>query len=209
MNTRNQSDIDTNDPLGLGQLDDIQPNFDGWGEIESALKNQQANKTRWRQAASWLAVAASLVLVVGLSMRSMLPNQPGNPSQDFSTVNHLPQLATTSDNAASLSVNDATAGSDMKGSTDMENADTIASLVGLSNKMQAQVRQMRQQTASMPAESAMYVAELEDLIAQVDNELSYTPDSIDLWGQRVNLLLDLAQIYQQQWQLDYGRMASL
>ena len=45
----------------------------------------------------------------------------------------------------------------------------------------------------MPAESAVYVAELEDLIAQVDSELSLTPDSIDLWGQRVNLMLDLAQ----------------
>ena len=61
----------------------------------------------------------------------------------------------------------------------------------------------------MPAESAIYIAELEDLIAQVDSELSLTPDSIDLWGQRINLMLDLAQIYQQQWQIDYGRMASL
>jgi hypothetical protein len=68
---------------------------------------------------------------------------------------------------------------------------------------------LRQETGSMPAESAIYVAELEDLIAQVDSELSVTPDSIDLWGQRVNLMLDLAQIYQQQWETYYGRMASL
>ena len=61
----------------------------------------------------------------------------------------------------------------------------------------------------MPAESAIYVAELEDLIAQVDTGLNLDPDSIDLWGQRVNLLLDLAEIYQQQWQIDYGRIASL
>jgi hypothetical protein len=75
--------------------------------------------------------------------------------------------------------------------------------------VEAQVKEMRQETSSMPAESAIYVAELEDLIAHVDSELSMTPDSIDLWGQRVNLMLDLAQIYQQQWQIDYGRMASL
>jgi hypothetical protein len=61
----------------------------------------------------------------------------------------------------------------------------------------------------MPAESANYIAELEDLIAQVDTGLSMTPDSIDLWGQRVNLLLDLAQVYQQQWRIDYSRIASL
>ena len=75
--------------------------------------------------------------------------------------------------------------------------------------METQVKKLREETSSMPAESAIYVVELEDLIAQVDNELSMTPDSIDLWGQRVNLMLDLAQIYQQQWQIDYGRMASL
>ena len=61
----------------------------------------------------------------------------------------------------------------------------------------------------MPASSAVYVAELQDLVAQVDSELSYSPDSMNLWGQRVNLLLDLAQIYQQQWEREYGQMASL
>jgi hypothetical protein len=75
--------------------------------------------------------------------------------------------------------------------------------------MEKQVKKLRLETSSMPAESAVYVAELEDLIAQVDSELSFKPDSTDLWGQRVNLMLDLAQIYQQQWQIDYGRMASL
>jgi hypothetical protein len=61
----------------------------------------------------------------------------------------------------------------------------------------------------MPASSAAYVAELEDLVAQVDQQLSYSPDSLNLWGQRINLLLDLAQIYQNQWERDYGLMASL
>jgi hypothetical protein len=87
--------------------------------------------------------------------------------------------------------------------------DNIIALIGLSQNMEEQVKKLRQETGSMPAESAIYVAELEDLIAQVDNELSLTPDSVDLWGQRVNLMLDLAQIYQQQWEIDYGRMASL
>jgi hypothetical protein len=87
--------------------------------------------------------------------------------------------------------------------------DNINELIGLSQTMEEQVKKLRQETGSMPAESAIYVAEIEDLIAQVDNELSLTPGSIDLWGQRVNLMLDLAQIYQQQWEIDYGRMASL
>lgn len=114
------------------------------------------------------------------------------------TENHTPtavpspELATLTTDPASVSVQD-----------------NISALIGLSQNMEQQVQKLRQETSSMPAESAIYVAELEDLIAQVDNQLSMTPDSIDLWGQRVNLMLDLAQIYQQQWQIDYGRMASL
>ena len=103
-----------------------------------------------------------------------------------------PQLATQNTESASI-----------------QEKDNINALIGLSQSMEEQVKKLRQETGSMPAESAIYVAELEDLIARVDNELSMTPGSIDLWGQRINLMLDLAQIYQQQWQIDYGHMASL
>jgi hypothetical protein len=82
-------------------------------------------------------------------------------------------------------------------------------LISISQTLEAQLKSLRDHTGSMPADSAIYVAELEDLVAQVDNELSYSPDSLNLWGQRVNLLLDLAQIYQHQWETDYGQMASL
>ena len=85
----------------------------------------------------------------------------------------------------------------------------LGSLIALSQSLEQQLRNMREETVSMPASSAVYVAELQDLVAQVDSELSYSPNSINLWGQRVNLLLDLAQIYQQQWERDYGQMASL
>ncbi len=95
------------------------------------------------------------------------------------------------------------------GSIAASDSKNISALIDLSQNMEKQVAHWRRETGSMPAESAIYVAELEDLIAQVDNQLSFTPDSVDLWGQRVNLLLDLAQIYQQQWQTDYGRMAAL
>jgi len=39
--------------------------------------------------------------------------------------------------------------------------------------------------------------------------LSMRPDSLELWSQRVNLLLDLSQLYQNQLRRDYQRMASL
>ena len=172
------------DPLGLSELGDIEPGYDGWDQIESALQAHQASKRNWQKTGAWLAVAASLVLVISLVLKSPEISAPGS---SVST-----QLATSEPNPASMTVKD-----------------NVIELIGLSQSMEEQVMRLRQETGSMPAESAIYVAELEDLIAQVDNELSVTPDSIDLWGQRVNLMLDLAQIYQQQWEIDYGRMASL
>jgi hypothetical protein len=184
MTAHEQWKQNTSDPLGLRDLETIEPGYDGWNQIETALKQHQQNKRTWQRRSSWLAVAASLVLVVGLSLRSTENPATGElPPADF---------ATPETNLASVPVQD-----------------NINALIGLSQSMEEQVKQLRQETNAMPAESAIYVAELEDLIAQVDNELSLTPDSIDLWGQRVNLMLDLAQIYQQQWEIDYGRMASL
>ena len=184
MTANDQWNQNTSDPLGLSELEAVEPGYDGWAQIESALQAHQDNKRNWRRASGWLAVAASLVLVVSITLRNGENRIPGDTPS--------PVLATPATNLASIPVQE-----------------NINALIGLSQNMEAQVKKLRQETGSMPAESAIYVAELEDLIAQVDNQLSLTPDSIDLWGQRVNLMLDLAQIYQQQWQIDYGRMASL
>ena len=184
MSAHDQWEQNTSDPLGLRDLEAIEPGYDGWAQIESALQTHQDKKRNWQRAGGWLAVAASLVLVISITLRNTENGTPaGLPS---------PKLATPATNFASVPVQD-----------------NVNALIGLSQSMELQVKRLREETSSMPAESAIYVAELEDLIAQVDNELSLTPDSIDLWGQRVNLMLDLAQIYQQQWQIDYGRMASL
>ncbi len=184
MNAHDQWKQNTSDPLGLRDLEAIEPGYDGWDRIESALQAHKDSKRNWRHAGSGLALAASLVLVISITLRNSENQFPdGAPS---------PGLATPETNLASVPVQD-----------------NVNALIGLSQTMEKQVKNLRQETSSMPAESAIYVAELEDLIAQVDNELSLTPGSIDLWGQRVNLMLDLAQIYQQQWEIDYGRMASL
>jgi hypothetical protein len=184
MTANDQWKQNTSDPLGLREIEAIEPGYDGWTQIESALQGHQNSKRNWQRAGGWLAVAASLVLVLSITLRNSGIQTPTDlPSAEF---------ATQETNLASVPVQD-----------------NINSLIGMSQNMEEQVKTLRQETGSMPAESAIYVAELEDLIAQVDYELSLTPDSIDLWGQRINLMLDLAQIYQQQWQIDYGRMASL
>lgn len=184
MNTHDPMKQTQSDPLGLSDLAPVEPGYDGWAQIESALRDHETRKRSWQKTGAWLALAASLVLVIGVVLQNTENNLPSTlPSQG---------VATSTANPASVPVKD-----------------NVIALIGLSQSMEEQVLNLRQETSSMPAESAIYVAELEDLIAQVDGELSLTPDSINLWGQRVNLLLDLAQIYQQQWEIDYGRMAAL
>ena len=189
MTTHDQWKQNTTDPLGLGNLEALDPGYDGWAGVESALLSYNHAKRNWQRAGGWLAIAASFILVVSITLRNT-----ENPDTEYQGLSEsMPaDVATPGTNFASVSVQD-----------------NIGALIGLSQDMEEQVKKLRQETSSMPAESAIYVAGLEDLIARVDSELSFTPDSIDLWGQRVNLLLDLAQIYQQQWQIGYGRLASL
>ena len=184
MTAHDQWKNTTTDPLGLGRLETIEPGYDGWDEIGSALRSHHEYRLNRRRAIGWLAIAASLVLVVSVTLRSSDNHLPADTKE--------PGFATPAAELASVPVED-----------------NLNALISLSQSMEEQLLTLRQETSSMPAESAIYVVELEDLIAQVDNQLSLTPDSINLWGQRVNLMLDLSRIYQQHWQIDYGRMASL
>jgi hypothetical protein len=173
------------DPLGLRDLPMLTPDEDGWPAIERALLVHRQTLRRRRVAGGWLAAAASVVLVIGLAVR-----QPG-PAPAESTQ---PPAGSSTGQAATASAGD---------------GETVDSLIAMSQMLERQLRDLREESGPLPAESVVYLAELEDLVAQVDNELSYTPDSVNLWSQRVNLLLDLAQLYQHQWERQYGRMASL
>jgi hypothetical protein len=86
---------------------------------------------------------------------------------------------------------------------------TLDSLITLSQELERGIRSYRAEFGGMPTDALVYQVELEDLIAQVDDELSVRPDSTGLWSQRVNLLLDLSQLYENQLRRDYHRMASL
>ena len=186
MNTNDNTHSIHQDPFGLKGLPMLVPESDGWPAIRQALEAQQLQRRQWRRRSAWMAVAASLVLAVLVTTQMTGPGQviPAQPATDS------PELASET--------------------SELNNGEgTVDSLISLSQTLETQLRSLRDNMGSMPANSAIYVAELEDLVAQVDNELSYSPDSLNLWGQRVNLLLDLAQIYQQQWETDYGQMASL
>ena len=70
------------------------------------------------------------------------------------------KLNVTARGAATLAANDAS----------VQVQDDIDALITLSQTMEEQLKEMRRQSSSMPAESAIYVAEIEDLIVSVSTE---------------------------------------
>ncbi len=193
--------IEHDDPIGLRDLPLLEPDRDGWADIRAALEADRAGAHR--RVGRRLALAACLALVAGLVI--YLPFHGGQPAEGPQLAEHMPStnnpdtgLPTTEDTQPALDT----------GLPEQPEA-SLGELVALSQVLEQRLRALREDNTAMPAESAVYVAELEDLVAQVDNELSVAPDSIDLWGQRVNLLLDLESLFQHQFEREYGRMASL
>ena len=173
---------DAGDPLGLRGLPELDSSRDAWPAIERAL----ARRRRWHRGLAGLAVAASVVLAVTVVMRLPGPTPRSEPG--------------------------AVPGAQVAEQTPAETAAPgaqVATLVSLSQQLERQLRALRGGVAAMPAEAVVAQAELQDLIAQVDLELSHEPESVNLWGQRVNLLLDLHQLYRQELRRDGVLVASL
>lgn len=197
------------DPLGLGELPLLDPPADGWAEVRAALEADHETGQGHRRL-GWFAAAASVVLVAGVIFvlgpqgpeGDNLPTSPalaidatpgGAPTQPGVESGDLPAGATPASEAADEVAMD----------------DSVRQLIAMSQGLEQRLRFLRDNTGAMPAESAIYLAELEDLVARVDSQLSDTPESPELWSQRVNLLLDLEALFQHRFEREYGRMASL
>ena len=169
------------DPLDLRSLPMAEPPEDGWPAIQQALlEDRKKSRQRKRFAAiGTLATAALVVLAVSLVWRL-----PG--------VEQVPETVETVQ-------------------TDVvpSEADILDSLVRLSQQLEGQVQAKRKQLGSINGDALVYQVEMQDLIALVDEELSQDPRSIELWSQRVNLLLDVNQLYENQLRREYHNMASL
>lgn len=189
MNMSNQGKKNDRDPLGLSELPLLEPQQDGWTHIRAALEQQQSAlaPTRSRKPVIAWATAASIALavVVFMGLKDTSDDQRDTPTlAQHSASEPSPTLAKPA-------------------------ATDIDTLIQLSQGLENRLINLREQTAFLPARSALFVAELEDTIAQVDHALSDNPQALDLWAQRVNLLLDLELLYQRQWEREFGRMASL
>lgn len=173
------------DPLNLRSLPLVMPDEDAWPAIESALLERNRRSSVRKIAGGALAAAATFVLALAL----MLGDR--NPSPDGNTPEVSSARAVSETESAPLK------------------EPTLESLIAMSQQLEGQVKLYREKVGDLPSGALVYQIELQDLIVQVDEELSLNPDSTELWGQRVNLLLDVTQLYEGSLRRDYHRMASL
>ena len=181
------------DPLNLRSLPLVAPPADDWPAVRNALAKQNRRRRAARYATGVLALAATVALVVGLVV---LRPVPGVIPQDDGA-----RVAAHQDGSAVPA-----AGGVLETGTDSLSPDA---LIALSQQLEARIRSIRSEVGGLPTRSLVYQVELEDLIAQVDDELSMNPQSAGLWGQRISLLMDLNELYQNELRRDYHRMASL
>jgi hypothetical protein len=172
------------DPFGLADLPPLDPPTDDWPAIEAALRAHRNKRRSWQFTAASLAMAATLILALGLTLRPPWPSAeaPGAPAAA------PPAEAAVSANGSEQAVD---------------------SLIAMSQRLEDQLRRIRNEAPLSSASAVLYQVELEDLVAQVDDELTANPDSAELWGQRVGLLLDLTRLYRNELRRESARMASL
>jgi hypothetical protein len=191
------------DPLNLQSLPLVAPPRDGWPAVEAALRGDARRRSLGRYAAGALAAAAAVTLALGLYLSQPGPEDPAASRFAADQPESPAVRAPTITSAASTTEAIAESG---KGGAP---GDTLDALIALSQRLEGRLRHIRADVGSLPAHAVVYQVELADLVVQVDEELSRQPDSLALWNQRVELLLDLERLYEKSLRREYDRMASL
>lgn len=180
----------TRDPFELSQLPQPVPPGDPWPAIASALQRRR----RGHFAAFATAAAVMLALGLGWQLRP--------PGSDAALSTPDAEVASSTPGRTEPAPAGAAPGQSFA-------ANPLASLEALSQQLEVRVRRLRTEAGPLPAEALVYQVELEDLVAQVDEAINRRPESAELWSQRVNLLLDLDQLYRQALRREPGQVASL
>jgi len=167
------------DPFGFTRLPQPEPPEDAWPRIQAALRGRQ----RVRRMKYGLATAAVVTLAAGIYWQL--------PKTTAPTARDAPIVVETSTTISA------------------EGTDSLESLISLSQKLERSLRARRAELGVVPAQALIYQVELEDLVSEIDAAINLKPQSHELWSQRVNLLLDLNQLYERQLRRDHRQIASL
>lgn len=173
------------DPLNLRSLPMLKPEQDGWPAIETALLEQNRQHSLLKVTGGTLAIAATVVLAVTLTIgKPFVPSEETAPDTAQAPLEQEVESAPLKEPA-------------------------LESLIAMSQQLEGRVRLYRDRVGDLPSGALVYQVELQDLIVQVDEQLSMNPQSPELWSRRVNLLLDISQLYENSLRRDYQQMASL
>ncbi|MGK2926138.1 MAG: hypothetical protein ACSLE2_11000 [Lysobacterales bacterium] len=187
------------DPLNLQSLPLVSPPRDGWPAVEAALSGDTRRRTVWRYAAGALGVAATVTLAVGLYWQ-----ESGTVGAGAADVAQVTGPVPTVPAGERLVADEF-----QSPARPAPAAGTLDSMIALSQQLEGRLRGIRAEAGSLRSSAVVYQVELEDLVAQVDEELSRQPDSLPLWNQRVSLLMDLERLYENSLRREYHRIASL
>lgn len=182
------------DPFDLRGLAPVSPPSDAWPAVEAALI-EQGRQRRFRRLTT-MGVAAAAVLVLALVLVLDPPGSTDPVAPDRSPSAQLQSSESISDPAIAPA-------------SGADSVATRAALIALSQQMEVRLRDIRGQIGVLPSDQLVYRIELEDLIAQVDDRLSAEPESLGLWSQRIQLLMDLEQFYADSLRREYRQLASL
>lgn len=182
------------DPLNLQSLPLASPPRDGWPAIEAELRRDRRRRGVVRYAGMALATAASVTLALVLVLQ-----RPTSGPAESTAGEPLVQTIETHSAPSGAAASEAS----------QPSAETLGALIALSQRLEGRLRSIRSGVGDLPASTVVYRIELEDLVVQVDEELSSRPDSLSLWSQRVNLLMDLERLYENSLRREYQQMASL
>lgn len=190
--------IPLHDPCQLRSLPDFEAPEDLWPGIKSRLDNQPGKHS---SRPVWLALAASVLFAVLLVNQFYFQDSAGDYGQ--TGTNKLATNDTLPDASANT------------GTPEYSPADSILAenqterLLAMSQKLENRIDNSKYQGGPVSAREAIIVAELEDLIAVIDEQLGAQNADPELWYRRVTLLADLAAVYDQRLSRNYTQYVAL
>ncbi len=187
------------DPCELRSLPRLELPEDLWPAIQDRLANHKSEKKSRRPV--WLALAASILLTAFLVNQFYLQNSP-----DLNQAIDLNQL---SNKQNQIEPTDTPANSTGIPANSILYENQTERLLAMSQKLENRIQGYKYQDASVSAREAIVIAELEDMIAIVDEQLSLQSEDPELWYRRVALLADLTTVYDQRRIRNYSQYVAL
>ncbi len=173
------------DPCKLRSLPSMELEDDLWPDIQAQL--QQPVKTSSSYRPQLILLAASVLLAVILIQQMNITNLFDGENQ--ATGSPLVTQNNTTE--------------------EIDQQSQLHRLITMSQALENRIYAPQLQNSPLSANEAVMIAELEDMIAVVDRQLSQHSGDPELWYRRVALLTDLAGIYQQRRARDYSQYVAL